>query len=96
MPAFLERYVKNSRPKTGWDGENTPNHFSLIQKIHHAYPDLRPVLSALYRPQLLQKVQETLDSEFCPLMSALRREMILNCLKRRLDLIADTLTEDAL
>lgn len=95
-PAFLERYVKTSRPKTGWDGENTPNHFSLIQKIHHAYPDLRPVLSARYRPQFLQKVQETLDSEFRPLMSALRREMILSCLKRRLDLIAETLTEEAL
>ena len=94
LPAFIDRYIRNSRPKTGWDGQNNPNHFSLIQKIHHAYPDLRPVLSALCRPQLLEKVQEILDSEFRLLMSTLRRTMILNCLKRRLDLISDALTKD--
>ena len=94
LPAFIDRYVKNSHPKTGWDDENNPNHFSLIQNIHHAYPDLRPVLSALCRPQLLEKVQEILDSEFRLLMSTLRRTMILNCLKRRLDLISDALTKD--
>ena len=91
LPAFIDRYVKNSRPKTGWDDENNPNHFSLIQNIHLAHPDLRPVLSALCRPQLLEGIQEILDSEFRLLMSTLRRKMILNCLKRRLDLIYDAL-----
>ena len=52
-----------------------------------------PVLSALCRLQLLEKVQEILNSEFRLLMSTLRRKMILNCLKRRLDLIYDALTE---
>ena len=94
LTAFIDRYVKNSHPKTGWDDEDNPNHFSLIQNIHHAHPDLRPVLSALCRPQLLEGIQEILDSEFCLLMSTLRRKMILNCLKRRLDLIYDALTED--
>ncbi len=92
LPAFLERYVQNSRPKTGWDSANNLNHFSLIQKIHHAYPDLRSVLASFCRPNLLQQVQETLDNEFSLLISPLRREMILNCLKWRLDLVSDALT----
>ena len=86
LPAFIARYVKNSRPKTGWDGVNRPNHFALIQKIYQNYPDLCLVMSALCHPQLLQSIQETLNSEFGPLMSALRREMILHCLEHRLHL----------
>ena len=84
LHAFFERYVKNSKPKTGWNGEDDPDHFSLIQKIHHSYPDLRAELSGLYRPQFLRQVKEMLDSEFQPLMSPLRREMILECMERRL------------
>lgn len=97
LPTFLKRYIENSRPKTGWDGEKNLNHFALIQKIHRAYPALRPALEALCRPQLLQWVQETLDDEFCLLMSPLRREMILTCLKQRLELmtVSDTSTEEA-
>ena len=84
LHAFFERYVKNSKPKTGWNGEDDPDHFSLIQKIHHSYPDLRAVLSGLYRPQFLRQFKEMLDSEFQPLMSPLRREMIVECMERRL------------
>lgn len=79
------------------------NHFDLIQEIHRAYPALRPALTALCRPRLLQRIRETLDSEFRPLMSTLRREMILACLKQRLHelrqrlalrAVSDTPTED--
>ena len=103
LPTFLKRYIKNSRPKTGWDKKRNLNHFALIQEIHRAYPTLHPALVALYRPQLLQQIQETLDSEFHPLMSTLRREMILACLKQRLHelrqrlewvAVSDTPTED--
>ena len=97
LPTFLKRYIENSRPKTGWDGEKNLNHFALIQKIHRAYPALRPALEALCHPQLLQRVQETLDDEFSLLMSPLRREMILTCLKHRLELmtVSDTSTEES-
>lgn len=95
LPAFIARYVKNSRPKTGWDGVNRPNHFTLIQKIYQNYPDLRSVLSDLCHQQLLQRIRETLNSEFGPLMSALRREMILRCLKRRLYLFKKAIGADS-
>ncbi len=95
LPAFIARYVKNSRPKTGWDGVNRPDHFALIQKIYQNYPDLRSVMSDLCHEQLLQRIRETLNGEFGPLMSALRREMILLCLKRRLYLFKKAIGADS-
>ncbi len=95
LPAFIARYVKNSRPKTGWDGVNRPNHFALIQNIYQDYPDLRSVMSALCHQPLLQRIQKTLNSEFCPLMSDLRREMILDCLKHRLHLFQKAVGVDS-
>ena len=91
LAAYLDGYIKRSRPKTGWEGENNLNHISLISNIYQAYPDLRPTLVNLCHPQLVQKVRDVLDSEFSPLMSALRRRMILRCLQRRLELLSDAL-----
>ena len=95
LPAFIARYVKNSRPKTGWDGVNRPNHFTLIQNIYQNYPDLRSVMSDLCHQQLLQRIRETLNGEFGPLMSALRREIILRCLKHRLYLFQKAIGADS-
>ena len=95
LPAFIARYVKNSRPKTGWDGVNRPDHFTLIQKIYQNYPDLRSVMSDLCHQQLLQRIRETLNGEFGPLMSALRREIILHCLKHRLYLFKKAIGADS-
>ena len=95
LPAFIARYVKNSRPKTGWDGANKPNHFTLIQEIYRNYPDLRSVLSDLCHQQLLQRIGQTLNGEFSPLMSPLRREMILHCLDRRFHLFKKAISVDS-
>ena len=92
LPAFLDRYIRNSRPMTGWEGKSNLDHFALIRNIHQDYPDLSPVLANLCRPQFVQQVREVLDGEFHPLISDLRRKMILRCLTKRLDLVSATLT----
>ena len=84
LPNFIRRYVNNSRPKTGWDGEENPNHFDLIQKIAENHPDLRQVLSKIRLDQLLLRVGQTLNTDFKSLMSPIRREMIEHCLCLRL------------
>ena len=89
---FVEKYVRNSRPKTGWNGETNPDHFTLIRRIHDAHPNLRAGLVSLCRPRILHQVKALLNSEFRPLMSVVRREMIMTCLKRRLALLSETLT----
>lgn len=90
---FLSRYVKDSRPKTGWEGAHGPDHYTLIRGICQDYPDLRQALADLCRPNLLQQTRRILNSEFLPLMSALRRDFILDCLARRLEQYCDTVTE---
>ena len=72
LDAFFDRYLKNSRPKTGWNGEGNLDHFSLIGRIHHAYPDFRAALSAPGPSQFMRQVKKMLDNEFGPLMSPLR------------------------
>ena len=84
LPNFIRRYVNKSRPKTGWDGEENPNHFDLIRKIVENYPDLRQVITNIGHDQLLRRVRQTLNSEFRPLMSPNRRDMIEYCLRHRL------------
>lgn len=91
---FIRRYVNKSRPKTGWDGEDNPNHFDLIRKIAENYPDLRPVLSNIRYDQLLRSVGQTLNVDFKSLMSPIRRKMIENCLMRRLQLFDQAIGVD--
>ncbi len=91
LPTYLDGYIRRSKPKTGWEREKNLNHISLIRNIYHAYPDFRPMLANLCRPELVQRVRTVLDSEFSPLMSTLRRKMILRCLQRRLELLSETL-----
>ena len=90
--AALDRYVKNSRPKTGWDGQKNVNHFELIQHIYRDEPLLRGVLMDLCRPQLLAAVAHILGSEFAGMISPIRREMILACLARRLERYCEIVT----
>lgn len=91
MPAFLDRYIRKSRPKTGWEGKNDLNHVSLIGNIYKDYPVLRPALTNLYDPLLVEKARGLLANEFYALISPLRQRMILRCLQRRLELLSEAL-----
>lgn len=91
LPTYLDGYIRRSKPKTGWEGKNDLNHVSLIGNIYKDYPVLRPALVNLCDPRLVEKVRAVLDSEFSPLMSTLRRKMILRCLQRRLEFLSDAL-----
>ncbi len=91
LPAFLDRYIRKSRPKTGWEGKNDLNHVSLIGNIYKNYPVLRPPLANLYDPRLVEKARGLLANEFGALISPLRQRMILRCLQRRLELLSEAL-----
>ena len=88
---FLDKYIRNSRPKTGWERIKSLNHIDLISNIFKDYPPLRPVLANLCDPRLVQNVRGLLGSEFGALISPLRQRMILRCLQRRLELLSNAL-----
>ena len=82
---FLNRYIKGSKPKTGWDGEDKINHFQLISKIAESFPNYKPVLIDMSNRVSIAKVKELLDKEFKLLMIPERRDLIVECLSMRLE-----------
>jgi hypothetical protein len=81
---FLERYVHQCYPKTGWEGIKSPNHFELVRKIVEERPSYREAMARLTTADLPEKVQTLLDGEFKGLMSARRKRFIVSCVRKRL------------
>ena len=92
--SFIRRYVDKSRPMTGWEGEQNPNHFDLIRKIAEYCPDFRRILTNIRLDQFSRRVRQTLNCEFKSLMSSIRREMIEHCLRHRLELFNQAIGAD--
>jgi len=89
---MLGRYVRNSFPKTGWDGCKSLNHFDLVLKIYEDRPMFRSTVKELYVANLPDMVQSLLDGEFRDLFSEIRKLFILKCLKMRLGNFAEIVT----
>lgn len=89
--AHLTKYVERCFPKTGWDGLNAPNHFTLIRSIAEGRPELRPVLESLCCPQITESVGQLLQTEFKRLISPLRAYFMLECLDRRATLFKEAM-----
>lgn len=81
---FLESYIERSRPKIGCDGIANPNHFQLLGRVTEVLPGYNAVLEDLQKPKLLEDVSFLLETEFGNLFSPIRKEVILECLSRRL------------
>jgi hypothetical protein len=80
---FLQKYVDECMPKTGWDGAGSLNHFGLMGRIANDRPALRPVLQALVNKDLVNRVNELMGREFAGLFSDRRRKFVLACLNLR-------------
>lgn len=91
LPNFLNRYIRKSQPRTNWRDAGNLDHFDLIRRIRQNCPDLFPAPVNLCPPQFVQKARAILNGEFALLMSALRREMILNCLEQRMERLSNSL-----
>jgi hypothetical protein len=84
-PAFLEKYVKQSLPKTGWDRLSRPNHFQLINALAANRPAMLPLLQSLADQALPDRVAVILAEEFQGLVTPLRQDFVLDCLRLRLN-----------
>jgi hypothetical protein len=89
---FLERYVLQCYPKTGWEGIKSPNHFELMRKIIQERPSYREALARLDTSGLPEKVQALLDGEFDGLVSARRKRFIVSCVRKRLACYNEAIT----
>ena len=87
----LLRYIENSQPLIGWEGEPKINHFSLVEHVAALDPRFRRVLSDLCLPGSLTRMGNVIESEFKSLLSKERRHLIRKCLGIRLKLFASAI-----
>lgn len=85
---YVKKYCDNSRPKLGWDSVADLNHFNLVKEIfNNEFYITREQMRALFRPELLTSMLETVNNEFSRLFSRDRIMMINECLAYRYNTI---------
>ncbi len=82
--SFLQKYVEDSQPKTGWDACAKINHFSLIKKIATERPRLIGAIRGMVPYDFLEKVENLISEEFSGLLSERRCHFMLKCLEIRI------------
>ncbi len=89
----LLKYAENSLPKTGWDGLEKVNHFSLINKIYHADGRYQDTCRRLIESCNLKEIGTLIDDEFAELLSHERREIIKRYLALRINKLKDIINK---
>ncbi|MFV1980231.1 MAG: HipA domain-containing protein [Rhodothermia bacterium] len=84
LDAFLGKYIRQSKPKTGCKGVSAPNHFELMTHIMRNHQEYGSVLRDLLATDLLESLDLLWKTEFEHLMSSSRKQLIRECLARRL------------
>ena len=87
IDTFMQKYVKNSQPKTSWDNEPPLNHIKLVQLLKNNYPDLVVHAKGLFDPKHLETIDKLLKDEFTPLLSPQRIMLIQKCLTLRFNIL---------
>ena len=82
---YLNQYIERSTCKMGWDGADKFTHFELVKHIRDAYPAFVPQLVQVSDASRIERIEEVVNEEFASLMTPLRRDLIIDCLKIRLE-----------
>jgi hypothetical protein len=87
LPSYLDKYVKKSKPKTGWKGVKQLTHLQLVQHLYDYHDDYRKIITDLAEQKNENRVLDMIDKEFSMLLSINRTFLIKECLKKRFELI---------
>lgn len=86
----LENYAKRSCPKIGWDNKQGLNHFDLIRALVHSADQWKVMARKVIQLPVLEAAAAVMQShEFHGLLSLLRQQVMLDCLKVRLRFLED-------
>jgi hypothetical protein len=89
----LKKYIQESKPRIGWEGEKGPNHFELAGLLYQTRPEFRSVFDEILTPEREQAANELLKKEFEKLFSVTRYDLIKNCLNLRIQRLTDIITQ---
>jgi hypothetical protein len=79
----LNKYIVNSKPKTGWQGEPDINHFQLVELIYQNDRRYRQLCRNLLKMESFGKIVSLMETEFSHLLSPERFAIIKDCLELR-------------
>jgi hypothetical protein len=88
---YLNKYIKNSMPKTGWEGLKNPNHIELVKELIHYKTDYEELLALMIDEKNERVIFKMIDHEFSKLMTTNRILLIKECLKWRFTLLRNLL-----
>jgi hypothetical protein len=83
LAVYLNKYIKNSMPKTGFEGVKNPNHLVLVEQLIHYKANYKAFLIKIISEDNEHKIFEMIDVEFTNLMTDKRVFIIKECLKLR-------------
>ncbi len=87
LERYLKKYISNSFPKTGWEGEKNLNHIELIDKIRQFDCRYSAIIDDLLTENKEKKVIKMISSQFIGLLSVERLTIINKCLELRFSLL---------
>lgn len=87
---LLDSYITKCTVPLGWDGELKVDFFRLIGLIWSRYEGYRYNIEKFLTNVPLEKSIQCVDKEFGLLMSRNRRELIKKCLRRRQELLCES------
>lgn len=84
MARYVNKYCDGSKPKLGWNDAGDLNHFRMVKEIFdNQFYITQEEIRTLFRPEMIQNMQETIKKEFSRLLSQERMMMINECLNYR-------------
>lgn len=89
---FVTSYINGATPMTSYDGEGEVSHFDLMASILRDHDEYEEVLADHYRPGALSTIRDILETKFSGLLTEPRRELILDCLEKRLEFYQQAIT----
>ncbi|MFN0216157.1 MAG: HipA domain-containing protein [Saprospiraceae bacterium] len=87
----LEKYIRDSMPRIGWEGKQDPNHFELAGLIYQNCPEHRYIFDEVISSDFENAANELLEKEFEKLYSPKRYELIKKCLNLRFQILTHTI-----
>jgi hypothetical protein len=80
---YLNKYIKNSMPKTGFEGVKNPNHIVLVEQLIGYKAAYKTFLIDIISEKKEKAIFKMIDLEFSRLMTPKRVFLIKECLKLR-------------
>lgn len=79
----INKYIHNSKPKTGWEGLKEINHFTLIQRIYLEDDRYKQVIKEILSEEKYLNISNLFEGDLVKLFSGNRKKLIKLCIEKR-------------